>query len=72
MYVKFFDCELFISPHEIKIRDKKGWNGQSYGEYFIPPNNVKDLVEEFLIPNVYQHKYVEELLKRPINPNLKS
>lgn len=72
MYVKFFDCELFIDSHEIEIKDKRGSSGQSYGEYFIPPNNVKDLVEEFLVPTVYMRKYLEELLKKPINPNLRS
>lgn len=69
MYVKFFDCELFIDSHEIKIKNKRGSSGQSYGEHFIPPNNVKDLVEEFLVPTVYMRKYLEELLKKPINPN---
>lgn len=53
MYVKFFDCELFIDSYKIEIKDKKGSSGQSYGEHFIPPNNVKDLVEEFLVPTVY-------------------
>lgn len=72
MYVKFFDCELFIDSHEIKIKNKRGSSGQSYGEHFIPPNNVKDLVEEFLVPTVYMRKYLEELLKKPINPNLRS
>ena len=72
MYVKFFDCELFIDSHEIKIKDKRGSSGQSYGEHFIPPNNVKELVEEFLVPTVYMRKYLEELLKKPINPNLRS
>ena len=71
MYVKFFDCELFIDSHEIKIKNKRGSSGQSYGEHFIPPNNVKDLVEEFLVPTVYMRKYLEELLKKPINPNLR-
>ena len=72
MYVKFFDCELFIDSHEIEIKDKRGSSGQSYGEYFIPPNNVKDLVEQFLVPTVYMRKYLKELLKKPINPNLRS
>lgn len=72
MYVKFFDCELFIDSHEIKIKNKRGSSGQFYGEHFIPPNNVKDLVEEFLVPTVYMRKYLEELLKKPINPNLRS
>ena len=72
MYVKFFDCELFIDSHEIKIKNKRGSSGQSYGEHFIPPNNVKDLVEEFLVPTVYMRKHLEELLKKPINPNLKN
>ena len=72
MYVKFFDCELFIDSHEIKIKNKRGSSGQSYGEHFIPPNNVKELVEEFLVPTVYMSKYLEELLKKPINPNLRS
>lgn len=71
MYVKFFDCELFIDSHEIKIKNKRWSSGQSYGEHFIPPNNVKDLVEEFLVPTVYQHKCVEELLKRKPDPNIK-
>ena len=59
MYVKFFDCELFIDSHEIKIKNKRGSSGQSYGEHFI------------LGPTVYQHKCVEELLKRKPDPNIK-
>ena len=28
MYVKFFDCELFIDSHEIKIKNKRGVGGE--------------------------------------------
>lgn len=70
MYVKFFDCELFIDSHEIEIKNKTGSSGQSYGEDFIPPNNVKELVEEFLVPTIYQHKCIAELTKRKPNPNI--
>lgn len=69
MHVKFFDCELFVSPHEITIKDKYGSSGQSWDSQDIPPNNVKRIVESHLVPNVFLHKYMEELMKKPINPN---
>lgn len=69
MYVKFFDCELFIDSHEIKIKDSHGSAGQSWDEQNIPPNNVKEIVESHLVPIVYLRKYMEELMKKPINPN---
>ena len=70
MYVKFFDCELFIDSHEIKIKNKTSSSSQLYGKYLIPPNNVKELVEEFLVPTVYQHKCITELMKRKPNLNI--
>lgn len=71
MHVKFFDCELFIDLHEIKIKNKTGSSGQSYGEYCVPPNNVKELVENFLVPTAYQHKCIIELTKRTPDFNIK-
>ena len=69
MHVKIFDCDIIINSHEVSIEDNKGRSGWSCESEPIPTYAVKDVIEGHLVPNIYLHRYMEELLKKPINPN---
>lgn len=72
MHVKIFDCDIFIDSHEVSIKDKHGGSGWSCESEPIPTFAVKEVVERHLLPNIYLRKYMEELMKKPINPNCRS
>lgn len=69
MHVKIFDCDIFIDSHKVSINDKHGGSSWSYESEPIPTYAIKDVIEGHLVPNIYLHKYMEELMKKPINPN---
>ncbi|HAU86038.1 MAG TPA: hypothetical protein DCW90_11250 [Lachnospiraceae bacterium] len=69
MHIKIFDCDIFIDSHEVSIQDKHSGSGWSCESQPIPTYAVKDVIEGHLVPNIYLHRYIEELLKKPINPN---
>ena len=54
---------------EVRVKDKYGITSRSYESKVLPTYTIKDVVEEHLVPNIYIRRYLEELLKTPINPN---
>ena len=69
MHIKIFDCDIFIDSNEVSIRDNKGSSGWSCESKPVPTYAVKDVVERYLLPNIYLYRYMKGLLKKPINPN---
>ena len=69
MHIKIFDCDIFIDSHEVRVKDKYGITSRSYESKVLPTYIIMDVVEEHLVPNIYIRRYLEELLKKPINPN---
>lgn len=57
MYVKIFDCDIFIDSHEIKIEDSHGSSAMSCDTKSFHSNNVKNVIESYLVPDIYLKKY---------------
>lgn len=63
MYVKIFDCDIFIDSHEIIINDLHGGSSEKSFNKPLPPFLVKEVIEDYLLQEKAFEKFKKSILK---------
>ena len=63
MYVKIFDCDIFIDSHEISINDSRGGSSEKSFSNPLPVFLVNVIIEDYLLEKIAFEKLKKSILE---------